>query len=162
LAGLIKFKKKAILLKAIYRFNAICNTIPSQFSIELERAIFTEQVRVWTTEATQLLEQAEATQLLGQSLFRTPDILAPSLPKERYPPGPERRGLCQSTWGSHHWSRISQRLVCVGESADYRSYIASGTGPISSLHLLPGGRSERQISVHLPCKRRRPCLQRVF
>ena len=27
------------------------------------------QVRVWTTEATQLLGQAEATQLLGQTLF---------------------------------------------------------------------------------------------
>jgi hypothetical protein len=38
---------------------------------------------------------------------------------------------------------------------------ASGTGPVSGLHLLPRGRSECQISVHLPCKRR-ACLQRVF
>ena len=126
------------------------------------------QVRVWTTEATQLLGHAEATQLLGHSPFRAPDIRAPSLPEERYwlLPG----GLCLSTWGSHLWSWISQRLVCAGESADYRSYTASGTGrsytasgigPVSGLYLLLGGRSECQISVHLPCKRR-ACLQRVL
>jgi hypothetical protein len=34
----------------------------------------------------------------------------------------------QSTWGSHFGSWISQRLVCAGESVDYRSYTASGTG----------------------------------
>jgi hypothetical protein len=33
-----------------------------------------------------------------------------------------------------------------------RSYTASGTGPVSGLHFQPGGRSERQIFVHLPCK----------
>ena len=38
------------------------------------------QVRVRTTEATQLLGQAEATQLLGQTSFRAPDIWEPSLP----------------------------------------------------------------------------------
>ena len=43
-----------------------------------------------TTEATQILEQAEATQLLGQTLFRAPDIQAPSPPEERCPP---RRAL---------------------------------------------------------------------
>jgi hypothetical protein len=36
------------------------------------------QVRVWTAEATQLLRQAP---------FWTPDILAPSLAEERWPPG---------------------------------------------------------------------------
>jgi hypothetical protein len=36
----------------------------------------------------------------------------------------------------------------------------SGTVPVSGLHLLPGGNSEQQISVHLLCKRR-ACLQRV-
>ena len=38
---------------------------------------------------------------------------------------------------------------------------ASGTGPVSSFHLLPRGRSTHQISVHLPCKRI-SCLQRVL
>jgi hypothetical protein len=70
-------------------------------------------------------------------------------------------GLCQRRWGSHFGFWIPQRLVCTGESVDYRSYTASGTGPVSGLHLQPGGRSERQISVHLPCKRR-DCLQRVL
>jgi hypothetical protein len=40
-------------------------------------------VRVWTTEATQLLGQAEVTQLLGWTLFQTPDILAPSPQEEK-------------------------------------------------------------------------------
>ena len=94
--------------------------------------------------------------------------LAPSQPEERYLPHPE--GLCQSTWGSRLGSQIPQRLVCPGESGDYRSYTASGTGrsdtdsatgPFSGLHLQQGGRSERQISVHIPCKRR-ACLQRIL
>ena len=33
------------------------------------------------------------------------------------------------------------------------------TGLVSGLHLLPGGRSERKISVHLPCKRRASCRE---
>jgi hypothetical protein len=41
------------------------------------------QVRVRSTEATQLLGQAETTQLLGQTPFQAPDILTPSLPEER-------------------------------------------------------------------------------
>ena len=80
---------------------------------------------MWTTEATQFLGQAEVTQLLEQTPFWAPDIQAPSLPEERGPIHLE--GLCQSTWGSHLWSLISQRLVCAGESADYRSYTASET-----------------------------------
>jgi hypothetical protein len=106
----------------------------------------------------QLLGQAEATQL-RQTLFRTPDILAPSLPEERCPPRPG--GLCSSTRGSHLGSWIPLRLVCAGESVDYKKLTASGTGPVSGLHLLPGGRSEHQISVNLPCERR-ACLQRVL
>ena len=38
---------------------------------------------MWSTEATQLLGQAEGTQLLGQTLFKALDIQAPSLPEER-------------------------------------------------------------------------------
>jgi hypothetical protein len=38
---------------------------------------------------------------------------------------------------------------------------ASGTGPVSGLHLLPGGRSKCQIFVHLPCNRS-AFLQRVL
>ena len=80
------------------------------------------------------------------------------------------RALPSRTWGSHLRSWIPQRLVCTGESADYRSYTASetgridtasGTGPVLGLHCQSVGRSERQISVHLPCKRR-SCLQRVL
>ena len=36
-----------------------------------------------TTEATQLLRQAEMTELLGQTPFQAPDIRAPSPPEER-------------------------------------------------------------------------------
>ena len=58
-------------------------------------------------------------QLLRQTPFWAPDIRAPSLPEERCPPHPG--GLCWSTWGSHLGSRIPPRLVCAGESVDYRS-----------------------------------------
>jgi hypothetical protein len=58
-------------------------------------------------------------QLLRQTLFWAPDIWAPSLPEERCLPCPG--GLCWSTWGSHLHSRIPLRIVCAGESVDYRS-----------------------------------------
>jgi hypothetical protein len=48
-----------------------------------------------------------------------------------------------------------------GESADFRGNTPSGTGPVSGFRFQPGGRSERQTSVHLLCKRR-ACLQRVL
>jgi hypothetical protein len=40
-----------------------------------------------TAEATQIVGQVEATQLLEQTPFWAPDIQALSLPKERWPPG---------------------------------------------------------------------------
>ena len=49
----------------------------------------------------------------------------------------------------HRWGCGLQKLT------------ASGTGPVLGLHLLPGGKSEHKISVHLPWKRR-ACLQRVL
>jgi hypothetical protein len=42
-----------------------------------------------------------------------------TLPEERCPPCPG--GVCRSTWGSHLGFRIPLRLVCAGESVDYRS-----------------------------------------
>jgi hypothetical protein len=45
---------------------------------------------VWTIEVTQLLGQAEATQLLGQSPLQAPDLQATFLPEESCPP---RRAL---------------------------------------------------------------------
>jgi hypothetical protein len=49
----------------------------------------------------------------------------------------------------HRWECGLQKLT------------ASGTGPVCGLHLLPGGKSKHQISVHLPWKRR-ACLQKVL
>jgi hypothetical protein len=81
------------------------------------------------------------------------------LPRQRR--GVHPGGLFLLRSGSHFGSWIPQRLVCTGESVDNRSNTASGTGPVSGLHLQPGVRSEHQISVHLPCKRR-AYLQRVL
>jgi hypothetical protein len=83
---------------------------------------------------------------------------------------PAQVGLLKSIWGTHLGSRFLQWVVCAGESEDYRSYTASGTGrsdtasgtgPVLGLHLQPRGRSECQIPVHLTCKRR-AFLQRVL
>jgi hypothetical protein len=86
-------------------------------------------------------------------VFWAPDTRAPSLPEERCPPLP-RRALPQHLVETSWFSDPAQRILCAGESVDYRSYTDSGTSPVSDLHLLPGGRSECQIFVHLPCKRR--------
>jgi hypothetical protein len=56
-----------------------------------------------------------------------------------------QEGFPRAPGGGHFWSWISMRLVCTGESADYRGYTASGTGTDSGLQLLPGGRSQCQI-----------------
>jgi hypothetical protein len=102
------------------------------------------------------MRTAETTQLLGQALFWVPDIWAPSPPEERWPPGralTTRAGkgtiLCPRSLG-----------VCAGEHTNCRGNISSWTDPVSGHHLQPGGRSECQTSVHLPCKRR-ACLKRV-
>ena len=58
-------------------------------------------------------------QLLRKTPFQAPDIWAPSLPEERWPSGPG--GHCLSIFGSHLGSKIPLRLVCAGESVDYRS-----------------------------------------
>ena len=106
------------------------------------------QVKVRTTEVTKFLGQAEATEFLGQTPFWAPDIWATSLPEERCPPG---NALLEQV------GKPSLR----DQSAQVRVYIASGTGPVSGLHLQPRGRSECQIYLHLPFKRR-ACLQRVL
>jgi hypothetical protein len=49
----------------------------------------------------------------------------------------------------HRWEWGQQKLT------------ASGTGPVSGLHLLQGGISKQHISVYLLCKRR-AWLQRVL
>ena len=59
-----------------------------------------------TAEATQLLGQTEATQLLEQTIFQAPDTWAPSPPEERCPPwrtlttrAGERAILCPGSLG---------------------------------------------------------------
>jgi hypothetical protein len=54
---------------------------------------------------------------------------------------PPRRALPQITWRSHFGYQIPQLLVCIGDCADYRSYTASGTGPVSG----PTSSARRQV-----------------
>jgi hypothetical protein len=91
---------------------------------------------VWTTEATQLLRQAEATQLLGQTLFQGPDIWAPSLLEESYLPrkaltARAGEGAILGPRSLRDQSAQASSQTAKGESADCRSYTASGTDPIS-------------------------------
>jgi hypothetical protein len=98
------------------------------------------QVRVETTEATQLLGQSEATQLLEQTPFQAPDIQAHFSPEERCL---HRRVLSEqvreTSWvqGSlrDQSAQVSSWTV-KGKRAGCRSNTASGTDPISgSRHL---------------------------
>jgi hypothetical protein len=41
-------------------------------------------------------------------------------------------------------SLVPQKPVCTGEHSDCRGNTSSGTGPVSGLHLQPGGRSEEE------------------
>jgi hypothetical protein len=63
---------------------------PSETSL-LRSAYGLSRVSKRAAEVTKLLGQAEATQLLGQTLLRAPDILAPSH---------QRRGVCPAQEGS--------------------------------------------------------------
>ena len=82
---------------------------------------------------------------------------------------PPRRALLEHlgepSWFSDHSKTSQHRWECglqkLTASGTGQSDTTSGTGPVSGLHLLPGGRSECQISVHFPCKRK-ACLQRVL
>ena len=85
---------------------------------------------------TKFLGQAEATEFLGQTPFWAPDIWATSLPEERCPPG---NALLEQV------GKPSLR----DQSAQVRVYIASGTGPVSGLHLQPRGRS-RMSDISTP------------
>ena len=95
---------------------------------------------------TKFLGQAEATEFLGQTPFWAPDIWATSLPEERCPPG---NALLEQV------GKPSLR----DQSAQVRVYIASGTGPVSGLHLQPRGRSECQISLHFPSRGELACRE---
>ena len=104
-------------------------------------------------------QTAEATQLLGQtpaSGCRHPGTF-PARGKVTTWEGSD----LQSRLGNHLVSWVPRRPVCAGDHADFRGNPSSGTGPVLGLHLQPGGRSECQTSVHLPCKRR-ACLKRVL
>jgi hypothetical protein len=80
-----------------------------------------------------------------------------------------QRALPQHQWKTcWFWDSAESRLnrwqcglrKLTASVTDQRN-TASGKGPGLGLHLRPGRRSERQISVHLPCQRR-PSLHWVF
>jgi hypothetical protein len=103
-------------------------------------------------------QSVEGAQLQGQTPFWAPDIWARSLQKERCPP---RRVLTAGSGKGAILYPGSLRDHSAGESAGCRNNTSSRTGPVSVINLQPGGRSEHQTSVHLPCKRR-PFQQRVL
>ena len=43
-----------------------------------------------------------------------------------------QEGSAKASWGSHLGSQVPQRLVCTGESTDYRIDTASGIGRIDT------------------------------
>ena len=100
------------------------------------------KVRVWTTKADSFWDGLRSNCFWGRPHCGLQT--SGHLPCQRRGVCHAREG-CQSTRGSRLWSGISQRLDCVGESANYRSCTASvtgrsstasGTGPVSGLHLL--------------------------
>jgi hypothetical protein len=115
------------------------------------------QVRVWTAEANSFWDRQNTQSFWGRPSFEPQT--SGLHPCQRRGIRPAREGCATVVWWRHLGSQIPPRLLWTGESVDYRSYTDSGASSVSDLHLLPGGRSEHQISVHLPCKRR-ACLQR--
>ena len=103
-----------------------------------------------TTEATQLLGQAEATQLLGQTPSQTPDILG-SFPARGEVSTWE--GSARAGEGATPGPQMPQRVVCTGDSADYRSNTASGISR-SDTQLMDRPHFWIQPSRHLPCQRK--------
>jgi hypothetical protein len=111
---------------------------------------------VWTAEANSFWVWQKPQSFWGRQHFRLQT--SGDLPCQRRGL-PTQEGFTTASGGATLGSRIPPRQLCQGESMNYRSYYTdSGTSTVSGLHLLPGGRSEQQISVHLPCKRR-ACLQ---
>jgi hypothetical protein len=76
------------------------------------------------------------------------------------PPPSTSRALPEHLGEPSWFPDSSETSLCRWECG-LQKLTASGTGPVSGLHLLPGGRSEQQISVHLSCKKR-ACLQTVL
>jgi hypothetical protein len=81
---------------------------------------------MWTTEATLLLGQVEATQLLGQTPVSGSRHMGTFPAKGEVYAWPGR--TLSEHLGEPSWFPIPQRLVCTGESVDYRRDTESGTG----------------------------------
>jgi hypothetical protein len=90
---------KSLFMMTIEDFKKDINN--SLKEIQETRSLRDQSVHVSSQIAKGELAAAEATQLLGQTSFRAPDILALSPPEERCLPGGWGWGLCQSRWGSH-------------------------------------------------------------
>jgi hypothetical protein len=85
---------KSHLMMLIENFKKDINN--SLKEIQETRSLRDQSVHVSSQIAKGELAAAEATQLLGQTSFRAPDILALSPPEERCLPGGWGWGLCQS------------------------------------------------------------------
>jgi len=123
------------------------------------------QVRAWTTEANSFWDRKKPRsfwdrhgfrhQTSGQlhargEVFTLPGRVLPEhLREPSWFQDSSKTSLCR-------WECGLQKLTASGTG---RRNTDSGTGPVLGLHLLPEGRSESQIFVYLPCKRR-ACLQR--
>jgi hypothetical protein len=99
---------------------------------------------VQTTEVTQLLGQAEATQLLGQTLFWVPDIPAPYWTEERYLPGRaqtirarERAILCPTSLRDQYVQvsmQTAEAIHLLGQAL-FQAFIFSQEAGLKSIYL---------------------------